>query len=194
LGNKLRAIEKQRAYKYPCYPNREQEQQLRIEFNAARAVYNWGLATRQGLYKNEKKSISYASKPDGLNKRLTALKKQADEYWPDHMGSPEWLNNASTQCLQNSLRSLDNAYKHFFRRLKNNEKSGYPKFKTKGRSKNSVTYNIVHCTYDHKGQRLWLGKQSRTSGFLLLELNGIVHYLLSPSLAPSAKIAQVLTI
>lgn len=161
----MKAVKKQRAYKYPCYPNREQEAQLHIEFAAARAVYNWGLATRKGLYEQEAKSISYASKPDGLNKRLTALKKQADEYWPDYMNNPEWLTQASTQCLQNSLRSLDSAYKHFFRRVKANENPGYPKFKIKGRSKNAVTYSIVHCAYDHTSQRLWLSKQSPTSGF-----------------------------
>jgi len=61
---------KQLAYKYPCYPNKQQEEQLELEFAAARAVYNWGLATRKGVWEKEKRGISARSKPDGLQRRL----------------------------------------------------------------------------------------------------------------------------
>ena len=161
---------KQIAYKYPCYPNKQQEQQLNIEFNAARAVYNWGLATRKGVYQKKGRSLTYMSKPDGLQKRLTLLKQNPDKYWPEHMGDTGWLKNASLQCLQNKLRDLDSAFMHFFRRLKRNEKPGYPKFKIKGRSNDSVRYNIAHCNYDPNTQRLWLCKQSEKNGFPPLKI------------------------
>lgn len=161
---------KQLAYKYPCYPNKQQEKQLELEFAAARAVYNWGLATRKGIWEKEKRGIASMSKPDGLGRRLTKLKKKPDEYWPEHMGDTAWLNQASDQCLKNSLRNLDASYKNFFRRVKEGQKPGFPKFKIKGRSRKSVTYNIVHVTYDHDNQQLWLCKQSKQTGFPPLKI------------------------
>lgn len=160
----------QLAYKYPCYPNRKQAAQLDLEFAAARAVYNWGLATRIGEYKEHHRTISYASKPDGLNKRLTQLKKKGDRFWPLHMGDSSWLNQASNQCLQNSLRNLDAAYRNFFRWVRKGGKIGYPSFKKKGYCKDAVTYNLVHCTYLHDQQKLWLGKQAARTGFLPLKI------------------------
>ena len=49
----------------------------------------------------------------------------------------EWLREPDATALQSSLRDLDSAYKNFFRRVKNGEKPGFPKFKRKRDSRKS---------------------------------------------------------
>jgi len=139
-----------RAYKFPCYPDERQKAQLEIEFAAARAIFNWGLATRKGEYEKDKTRVSRVD----CNKRLTQLKKHPDEYWPEHMGGTEWLKNASVTVLQYSLINLDTAYKNFFEGT-----AKYPQFKVKGKARNSVTYPISACVYLHEEEKLWLTNQ-----------------------------------
>lgn len=54
------------------------------------------------------------------DKELTVLKK-----------SLEWLREVDSTALQASLQSLDSAYQNFFRRVKQGQKPGYPRFKSK---------------------------------------------------------------
>lgn len=54
------------------------------------------------------------------SKDLTELKK-----------SLMWLKEVDATALQSSLRDLDTSFQNFFRRVKNGEKPGYPKFKSK---------------------------------------------------------------
>ena len=42
-----------------------------------------------------------------------------------------WLSEVDSTALQASIQNLDMAFKNFFRRVKNGEKPGYPKFKKK---------------------------------------------------------------
>lgn len=42
-----------------------------------------------------------------------------------------WLSEVETNALQHTLKSLESAYQNFFRRVKNGEKPGYPRFKKK---------------------------------------------------------------
>lgn len=43
-----------------------------------------------------------------------------------------WYNEVSGRVTRNAIDDLDNAYKHFFRRVKLGQKPGYPTFKKKG--------------------------------------------------------------
>lgn len=43
----------------------------------------------------------------------------------------EWLREVDATALQSSLRDLDAAYQNFFRRVKQGENPGYPRFKSK---------------------------------------------------------------
>jgi len=43
-----------------------------------------------------------------------------------------WYSDVSSRVTRNAIDDLDNAFKHFFRRVKNGEKPGYPVFKHKG--------------------------------------------------------------
>ena len=111
-----------RAYKYKIKPTVKQQHQLQQAFGCARFIYNWGLDKKTKAWTNEHKSISYFE----LAKELTQL-KQIEEY--------KWLKNVPSECLQQSLRNLDNAYTQFFK-----SKKGFPKFKSKKYSKNTSKY------------------------------------------------------
>ena len=43
-----------------------------------------------------------------------------------------WLKEIHSQVLQQALKNLESAFKHFLRRLQNKEKPGFPRFKKKG--------------------------------------------------------------
>ena len=44
----------------------------------------------------------------------------------------EWYSEVSQRVTRNAIDDLDSAFKHFFRRVKNGEKPGYPRFKKRG--------------------------------------------------------------
>ena len=44
----------------------------------------------------------------------------------------EWYSEVSQRITRNAIDDLDSAFKHFFRRVKNGEKPGFPRFKKRG--------------------------------------------------------------
>ena len=106
------------SYKFRLYPNEEQKNLIQRTFGCARFVFNHYLAERIEMYKATGKSLNFFDQ----NKDLTSLKRQEET---------TWLKEVDKWALQNSLRDLDAAYKNFFRRVKNGEKPGFPKFKSK---------------------------------------------------------------
>ena len=121
-----------KAYKYKIKPNAQQEELLSKFFGCVRYIYNWGLNAKTSAYKENGKKVGYVH----LAKELTSLKKQQDH---------EWLNECTTEALQQSLRSLDNAFTAFFRK-----KAKYPRFKAKKRSKDSIKFiNSVHFDFNN---------------------------------------------
>ena len=121
-----------RAYKYKIKPTMKQQHQLQQAFGCTRFIYNWGLCKKTKAWTNEHKSISYFE----LAKELTQL-KQTEEH--------KWLKDVPNECLQQSLRNLDNAYTQFFK-----AKKGFPKFKSKKRSKDVAKYlAAVHFDFDN---------------------------------------------
>ena len=121
-----------KAYKYKIKPNQQQEELLLKFFGCTRYIYNWGLNKRTSAYKDNGKTINYLQ----LAKELTSL-KQTEEC--------VWLNECTAEALQQSLRSLDNAFTAFFRK-----KAKYPKFKSKKRTKDSVKFiKSVHFDFEN---------------------------------------------
>ena len=104
------------SYKFRLYPNREQEKQISRTFGCCRYVFNYYLAMRKGQFEQTGKTLIYYD----CAADMTQLKK-----------SLEWLRQVDATALQSSLRDLDTAYQNFFRRVKNGEKPGYPRFKSK---------------------------------------------------------------
>jgi transposase len=101
------------AFKYRLYPNQDQRIALAQHFGCVRWIYNWALAKKSAAWKDEKKTISRFD----LSAELPKLKRAE---------GTEWLGEVTAQCLQQSLRCLDEAYQHFFK-----DKLGFPKFKRK---------------------------------------------------------------
>lgn len=104
------------SYKFRIYPNSEQRMLISKTFGCSRFVYNYFLNLRKETYEASGETISYV-KSSSL---LTQLKKEIT-----------WLKEVDSIPLQESLRALDLAYRSFFRRVKNSETPGYPRFKSK---------------------------------------------------------------
>ena len=104
------------SYKFRIYPNSEQRALIARTFGCARYVYNHFLNLRKETYEASGETIGYV-KSSAL---LTQLKKELT-----------WLKEVDSIPLQESLRDVDFAYQGFFRRVKNGEKPGYPRFKSK---------------------------------------------------------------
>lgn len=126
-----------KAYKYKIKPNEHQQELLSKFFGCVRYIYNWGLNAKTSTYRENGKGIGYVQ----LAKELTSLKQQQDH---------EWLNECTTEALQQSLRSLDKAFTAFFRK-----KAKYPRFKSKKHTRDSVKFiNSVHFDFENWSVKL----------------------------------------
>jgi putative transposase len=109
-------------YKYRLYPNKEQMILLSKCFGHTRFLFNEFLRNRIDAYKEIKITLNYYDNQNSI----PPLKK---EY--------SWLKEVSSQSLQYSARRLQNAFDHFFRKIKLKKqgklkgKCGFPKFKRK---------------------------------------------------------------
>lgn len=112
-----------RAYKVELDPNNKQRTVLVKFAGAARFAWNWGLAERVKEYKETGESSNFIEQ----SRHFNSLKKVE---FP-------WAYDVSSQCFQEALRDLDEAYKHFFRRVKKGENPGFPKFKSRKKGVNN---------------------------------------------------------
>jgi len=119
---KLLIMERLKTYKYRIYPTRTQQVLLGKHFGAVRWVYNWCLARKTEEYTKNKKTLS---KYD-LMKEVTILRT---------LPETAWLKEINAQGLQSAVGNLDSAYTKFFR-----EKTGFPKFKSKKKSRLSAEF------------------------------------------------------
>lgn len=123
----------QRAYKTKLDPTKEQDAYFVGCAGAARFVYNWALADRKSVRESGGKPNKYEQK-----KRFNALKH---EQFP-------WLAEYPYVIVQESFDHLDNAYQHFFRRIKTGDNPGFPKFKSKHKSKLTFTLRSISISDD----------------------------------------------
>ena len=112
----------QRGVKCRIYPDREQENLINRIFGCCRLIYNKGLDMRKEAYENGEK-VGY----NQTSAMLTELKKQPDF---------EFLKEADSVALQQSLRDLDRGFVNFFEK-----RAGYPKFKAKHSTQTYRTIN-----------------------------------------------------
>ena len=131
------------SYKFRIYPNREQENLIQRTFGCCRFVFNHFLAERIEQYKTTKKAPTRFQQ----SRNLTVLKQEI-----------EWLREPDKCALQNVLKDLDVAYQNFFRRVKQGQKPGYPRFKSKHESRKSYKTNGTIKVFDKAVQLPKLGK------------------------------------
>ena len=129
-----------RAYKYRFYPTPEQADQLARTFGCVRYVYNRALAERSRAWTQEQRRVTQAE----TSRMLTQWKRDPDT---------AWLAEPSKGPLQATLRHLQDAYSRFW-----NKQSGYPKFKKKGKTRDSATY-FRNC-FTYRNGQIKLAKQS----------------------------------
>ena len=94
-------------------------------FGCTRMIYNYYLDKRIELYEKEKITLGYTK----CANNLTVLKKEKD-----------FLKEVDSISLQQALRHLDTAFQNFFK----NQKTGFPKFKSKKNNNNSYTTVCVN--------------------------------------------------
>lgn len=120
-----------KAYKYRIYPDKEQEVLINKTIGCCRFVFNHYLAKRRFAYENYKISLNY-------NSNANDLKWLKNQY--------PWLKEVDSISLQQTLKDLDQAYKNFFRRVKQDGEVGFPKFKSKKNNKQSFRSQYVKTT------------------------------------------------
>lgn len=105
-------------YKFRLLPKKSQISTMEIWLEECRMLYNSFLRERKDGWEQNKKSFTLY---DQLN-TLPKVKKTFPK-----------LRRVYSQVLQNVGMRIDLAFKAFFRRLKNKETPGYPRFKSYGR-------------------------------------------------------------
>ena len=106
-----------KSFKFRIYPTKSQKREMEKTLDLCRWTYNKTLAYRKDAWEKEGKSVS---KYDTFN-LLPIWKEENSE-----------LVSVYSQVLQNVQDRVDLAFRSFFRRVKNGEKPGYPRFKGKG--------------------------------------------------------------
>lgn len=125
-----------KAYRFRIYPDQKQKEMLSKTFGCCRFLYNIMLEDKIKEYKVTKKM---------LKNTPAQYKKQ----FP-------WLKEVDSLALANVQLHLETAYKNFFR----DPKIGFPKFKSKHRSTNSYTTNVVNGNIRLGNRKLKLPKMT----------------------------------
>lgn len=107
-----------KTFKYRIYPTKAQESILERMLEECRWVYNKTLEVRKNSYEQNGVSLSYYD-----TKKLL----------PDWKEQRSTLKLVHSQVLQDVVLRVDLAFRAFFRRVKNGEEPGYPRFKGYGR-------------------------------------------------------------
>lgn len=108
------------AYKTELDPNNVQCGLFNQYAGTTRFVFNWGLATWKFWYEDDKKPSEYS-----LRKHFNSIKDE----------ECSWIRGIPYAVTESAFGNLGNAFKHFFRRVKNGETPGYPRFKNRNSKK-----------------------------------------------------------
>jgi putative transposase len=114
-----------KAFVYRLYPTAEQAVQLTWILDRCHELYNAALEERREAYRMAGKSLGYCEQAG----ELPGLKEDCPEF-----------RQVGSQVLQDVLRRVERALQAFFRRVKDGQKPGYPRFKGRDRY-DSVTYS-----------------------------------------------------
>jgi putative transposase len=126
-----------KAMKFRIYPNKEQETLLAKTFGCVRFIYNKMLGDKIEHYEKTKENMK--ATPAKYKKKF------------------EWLREVDSLALANAQMNLETAYKNFFR----NKSIGFPKFKSKHKSKATYTTNLVNGNISLANGMLKLPKLDR---------------------------------
>ncbi|EET8574546.1 transposase, partial [Escherichia coli] len=104
------------AFKFQLRPGGQQEREMRRFAGACRFVFNRALARQNENHEAGNKYIPYGKMASWLVEWKNATETQ-------------WLKDAPSQPLQQSLKDLERAYKNFFQ-----NRAAFPRFKKRGQN------------------------------------------------------------
>ncbi|EFB9195021.1 transposase [Escherichia coli] len=126
------------AFKFQLRPGGQQEREMRRFAGACRFVFNRALARQDENHEVGNKYIPYGKMASWLVEWKNATETQ-------------WLKDAQSQPLQQSLKDLERAYKNFFRK-----RAAFPRFKKRGQ--NDVFRYPQGVKLDQENSRIFLPK------------------------------------
>ncbi|WP_423247911.1 RNA-guided endonuclease InsQ/TnpB family protein [Thermus albus] len=103
-----------KAFKYRLYPTKPQRKDLERTLYLCRQLYNAALQERREAYRKAQKTIGFYEQ----KRYLPEIRAELPEYGRIH-----------SQVLQNVIDRVDKAFQGFFRRVKQGQTPGYPRFK-----------------------------------------------------------------
>lgn len=126
------------AFKFQLRPGGQQECEMRRFAGACRFVFNRALALQNENHEAGNKYIPYGKMASWLVEWKNATETQ-------------WLKDAPSQALQQSLKDLERAYKNFFRK-----RAAFPRFKKRGQ--NDAFRYPQGVKLDQENSRIFLPK------------------------------------
>jgi putative transposase len=106
-----------RTYRYRLYLTRSQSQALHSQLDEACRLYNAALDERRSAWHMQRISLRYLDQAN----QLKAIRAAGD------------VGASNFSACQDVLRRLDKTFAAFFRRIKDGEKLGYPRFRSRSR-------------------------------------------------------------
>lgn len=139
-----------KTYKFRLQPSRNQEVVLFTWLTRCRRLYNACLEQRRIAYRSHGISLSRYDQ----QKQLPELKEGLPEY-----------TDVNAQVMQDVIHKADKSFQSFFRRVRNGEEPGYPRYKSRYRF-NSFTYPQAQSVFSLEDGRL---KMSKLGDFKLIQ-------------------------
>lgn len=121
------------AHRIQLLPNNKHRAYFARAAGVARFCFNWALAEWQRQYEAGEKPNALA-----LKKQFNAI--QAEQF--------PWVGEVTSYAKQQAFADVGTAFQNFFRRVKQGEKPGYPRFKKKGKSRDSFYLPNTSLKFD----------------------------------------------
>jgi putative transposase len=147
-----------KAYKYKLRPSAKIIAIFESWLAICCELYNAALQERRDAYKMAGESLNYASQCA----ELPALKAERQD-----------VGRVHAQVLQNVLKRVAFAFDGFFRRVKNGEKPGYPRFRSRNRY-DSFTFPQARGTFRLADNKLHLSKIGKVKVHLSRPIDGVI--------------------
>jgi putative transposase len=145
-----------KTFHYRIYPTRKQQRALELYLDECRWLYNHFLEQRKTAWEERQESLGLYDQHGAL----PALKRERTS-----------LQKVHSQVLQNVGVRIDLAFKAFFRRCRDGEKPGYPRFRGRQRYDSFCFPQYGNgCKLD--GNQLYLSKIGAVRVVLHRELEG----------------------
>jgi putative transposase len=157
-----------KTYQYRLYPTKKQMQVLTCWLERCCEVYNAALQERRDAYRMAGQSLNYSHQCA----ELPGCKEVRPE-----------LAEVNSQVLQDAVKRVDRAFDGFFRRVKEGQQPGYPRFRSRLRY-DSLTFKQYQNSFD-----VQCGKKQK--GTLILSKLGQIKIVMHRPLTGLPKTATV---